>query len=147
MSMASGTIPTARFPRSGSVMTGLVEGRPLLPSGKSEVFFQILQVLQVLQMGGPFGRRWGDQADRDLYPLLDLGEDVGVLSQEGLGVLAALPDLIGFEQVPGAGLGNDPLLDRRVEQRALLRDPVPVLDAELGLAERCADLGLDDFDP
>ena len=49
-------------------------------------------------------------------------------------------------RVPGAGLLDEGLLDRRVEDRARLRDALAVDDVELGLAEGRGELVLHDLD-
>src|SRR5207249_11851935 len=66
---------------------------------------------------------------------LDRHRDIGMLAQEVPRVLAALADPLAAEGVPGAGLLDDALLGGDVDQLALLRDPRPVEDVELRLAE------------
>src|SRR5882757_642759 len=88
-----------------------------------------------------------DQPHRLLHPRGDLVAHIGVLGQEGLGVLPALPDLVAIQEVPGPGLHDDPPLGRGVEQRPFLRDAVAVLDVKLGLPEGGTDLGLYNLDP
>src|SRR5438093_1090434 len=59
-----------------------------------------------------------------------------MFAQEVAGVLAALADAIAAESVPGAGLLDDALLGRDVDQLSLLGDAGAVQDVELRLAER-----------
>ena len=78
---------------------------------------------------------------------LDLAGGLGVLGQVLLGVVAALaePQLaVGEER---ARLLDQVVLQREVEQAALVGDPGPVLDVELGLAEGRRDLVLDHLHP
>src|SRR5437773_10111715 len=83
----------------------------------------------------PFGR--ARPQPELLAPLgLDLRRDLGMLAQEIAGVLAALADAIAAECVPGAGLLDDALLGRDVDQLSLLGDAAAVQDVELRLAER-----------
>src|SRR5436190_11356149 len=70
------------------------------------------------------------------HPGLDLRRDLGMLAQEVARVLAALTDAIAAEGVPGAGLLDDALLGRDVDQLSLLGDAAAVQDVELRLAER-----------
>src|SRR5439155_506739 len=56
--------------------------------------------------------------------------------QEVARVLAALTDAVATEGVPGAGLLDDTLLGRDVDQLSLLGDAGAVQDVELRLAER-----------
>src|SRR6185312_1867901 len=88
------------------------------------------------------------RADAELLldALLDLGGDIGVVTQELAGVLLALPHLVAFVRVPGAGLADDPLLDAHVDERALAADADAVEDVELGLLERRRDLVLHHLD-
>src|SRR2546423_1823185 len=84
------------------------------------------------------GRQWrGGRLgpDRLVDPALDLLGHLGVLAKVSLHVVAPLTEslvLIGEER---AGLLDDPVFDPQVEDAALARDPVAVLDVELGLAE------------
>src|SRR5581483_2238624 len=71
--------------------------------------------------------------------------DVGVLLEERLRVLAALADPLLAVRVPRARLPDDVAVERDVDDRAHLRDPLAVGDVELGLAERRRDLVLDDL--
>src|SRR4029077_2730636 len=60
-------------------------------------------------------------------------------------VLAALADALAPEGVPGAGLLDDALLRRDVDELALFRDAGAVEDVELRLAKRRRDLVLHDL--
>ena len=66
---------------------------------------------------------------------LDLAGDLGVLGQELLGVVAALAETRLAVGEEGARLADDVVLDAEVQQLAFARDPLAVLDLELGLAE------------
>src|SRR5918996_4616169 len=77
---------------------------------------------------------------------LDLGRDVGILGEEGLGVLAPLAELVVAVDEPGPRFARDAVLDGDVEEAALLGNAAPVLDVELGLAEGGRDLVLDHLD-
>src|SRR5215831_5041343 len=79
--------------------------------------------------------------------LLDLVGQVGVVAQEGAGVLLALSQLVALVGVPGAGLAHDPLLDPEVDQAALPADPDSEKDIEFCAAERRSALVLNDLDP
>src|SRR5690348_13387564 len=79
--------------------------------------------------------------------LLDLVGQVGVVAQEGAGVLLALSQLVALVGVPGTGLAHDPLLDPEVDQAAFPADPDSEKDIEFRSAERRGALVLDDLDP
>ena len=79
--------------------------------------------------------------------LLELVGEVGVVLEEGAGVLLALAELVAVVGVPGAGLADEALLDAHVDQAALAGDALAVEDVELGLLERRAHLVLDDLAP
>src|SRR5215472_14851266 len=79
--------------------------------------------------------------------LLDLVGQVGVVAQEGAGVLLALSQLVALVGVPGAGLAHDPLLNPEVDQAALPADPDSEKDIEFCAAERRSALVLNDLDP
>src|SRR5215831_19622244 len=79
--------------------------------------------------------------------LLDLVGQIGVVVQEGTGVLLALPQLVDLVGVPGTGLAHDPLLDPEVDQATFPADPDPEQDVELGSPEWRRTLVLDDLDP
>src|SRR5213594_1462641 len=83
----------------------------------------------------PLGRARA-QPELLAHPGLDLRRDLGMLAQEVARVLAALADAIAAESVPGAGLLDDALLGRDVDQLSLLGDAGAVQDVELRLAER-----------
>src|SRR5690606_1843850 len=78
----------------------------------------------------------GAGVDADLLadPLGDLDHDLGVLPEEGLGVLPALAELLALVGVPGTRLLHEAQVDADVEQRALAADALAVHDVELGLA-------------
>ena len=78
--------------------------------------------------------------------LLDLVGEVGVVLEEGAGVLLALAELVALVGVPGAGLADEALLDAHVDEAALAGDALAVEDVELGLLERRGHLVLDDLD-
>src|SRR5207249_11477766 len=63
-----------------------------------------------------------------LNALQDLLDDVGMLLEEGRGVLAPLPETLVTEAEVRAGLGDDLPFERSVEHRALPRDPLAVDD-------------------
>src|SRR5262249_6854748 len=63
--------------------------------------------------------------------LLDLVGQVGVVAQEGAGVLLALPQLVALIGVPGAGFAHDSLLDPEIDQATFLADPDPEQDVAL----------------
>src|SRR2546427_3177585 len=83
----------------------------------------------------PLGRARA-QPELLAHPGLDLRRDLGVLAQEVARVLAPLADAVAAEGVPGAGLLDDALLGRDVDQLSLLGDAGAVQDVELRLAER-----------
>ena len=62
---------------------------------------------------GVLARRIGDlgrdQAGIGPDGLLDGRGDIGILLQEGLGVLTPLPDALAIIRVPGAGFLDDPV--------------------------------------
>src|SRR5256885_2164564 len=72
--------------------------------------------------------------------LVDRDHQLGVVEQELLGLLLALPELLALIRVPGAGLLHDPVVDADVDDRALAADALAVHDVELGLLERRRDL-------
>src|ERR1700744_5358172 len=79
--------------------------------------------------------------------LLDLVGHVGVLHQEGTGILLALAELLALVGEPGTRLADEALIHTHVDQRAFTADPLAVEDVELGLLERRGHLVLDDLDP
>src|SRR5947199_6399875 len=83
----------------------------------------------------PLGRARA-QPELLAHPGLDLRRDLGMLAQEVARVLTALADAVATEGVPGAGLLDDTLLGRDVDQLSLLGDAGAVQDVELRLAER-----------
>src|ERR1700676_3581615 len=99
---------------------------------------------------GADGFRDAVRRDRRFERFADLGRDlvgdVGVLLEERLRVLAALADALLAVGVPRARLADDVALERDVDDRAHLRDPLAVGDVEFGHAERWRDLVLDDLD-
>src|SRR5215470_4144116 len=107
---------------------------------------------QVPALGRPATGRWvrvqpRAHAELLLDLLLDLVGQVGVVAQEGAGVLLALSQLVALVGVPGAGLAHDPLLDPQVDQAAFPADPDPEQNVELGSPEWRRTLVLDDLDP
>src|SRR5581483_1918535 len=88
----------------------------------------------------------GDQAGVLTDRGLDLGGDIGIVLQEGLGVLAALPDALAVIGEPGARLLDHTGLDAEVDDLAILRDALAVHDVELDLLERRRELVLDHLD-
>src|SRR5690242_7511503 len=90
-------------------------------------------------------RRVGAQPELLPHLCFDGSRDLGVLAQEVARVLAALADALAPEGVPGAGLLEDALLRRDVDELALLRDTDAVEDVELRLAEGRRDLVLHDL--
>src|SRR5437764_10489727 len=77
---------------------------------------------------------------------LELLRGRGVLAQVRLDVSAALADPLVPVGQERPRLGDDVVRERRVEDAALGRYALAVLDVELGLAERGRDLVLDDLD-
>ena len=69
------------------------------------------------QRHGPKGRGEAPEAGR--HHLVQ----VGVVPQERPRVLLTLPELIALVGVPGAGLGDDPLLDPEIEDYPPVRSP------------------------
>src|SRR5205823_13934534 len=63
----------------------------------------------------------------------------------GLGVVAALAQALVAVREERAGLLDDVVLEAQVDQAALGRDALPILDVELGLAEWRRHLVLDDL--
>src|SRR4051812_41805282 len=78
----------------------------------------------------------GANAELLLDLLLDLVGHIGVLQQEGAGVLLALAQLLTLIGEPGAGLTDEALLDTHVDERAFPADALAVQDVKLGLFER-----------
>src|SRR3546814_320812 len=89
------------------------------------------------------------RVDADLLAdaLGDLDHDLGVLTQERLGVLPALAELLALVGVPSARLLHEAEVDTDVEERALAADALAVHDVELGLTERRGALVLHHLDP
>src|SRR5881398_2975571 len=73
---------------------------------------------------------------RPVAPLGRARAQPELLAHEVARVLAALTDAVATEGVPGAGLLDDALLGRDVDQLSLLGDAGAVQDVELRLAER-----------
>src|SRR2546422_473221 len=67
---------------------------------------------------------------------LQLRTDVRVLPEEQPRILAALADALLAEREPGAAFLDHALLEREVDQLALVRDALVVDDVEFRLAER-----------
>src|ERR1700722_18668505 len=78
---------------------------------------------------------------------LDLGGHVGVVTQEGLCVLAALADALAVIGEPRARLLDDARLDAEIDDLAELGDALAVHDVELDLLKRRRELVLDHLDP
>src|SRR5262245_45595541 len=74
-------------------------------------------------------------ADRTTDLVADLHHEVEVLGEEGLRVLAPLPELLALVGEPGARLLHDAEVDTGVEQRALAADALAVHDVTLRLFE------------
>src|SRR5260370_645336 len=89
-------------------------------------------------------RRAGDAEGAANLPL-DLAEEIGVLLDEELGVLAALTEAHVTVREPGPRLLDDLVLDADVDQLAGLGDTLAVADVKLRLAEGRGALVLDDF--
>src|SRR5690348_10878855 len=68
--------------------------------------------------------------------ILDLAGDLLVLLQEVPDVVLALADALALVAVPGAGLLDDAVGAREIDDLAFAGDALPVHDLELGLAER-----------
>src|SRR5204863_8959 len=66
---------------------------------------------------------------------LELVGEIRVLPQERLGVVASLAEAQIAVGVPGAALDHQLVIHPEVHQLAALRDPLAVVDIELGLAE------------
>src|SRR4051794_578961 len=77
--------------------------------------------------------------------LVDRLEDLGVVLQVLLDVLAPLAEPLAVVGEPGAALLDDPLLDGEIQQVAGFRDALAIHHVELRLAERRGDLVLDDL--
>src|SRR5919112_1469678 len=77
----------------------------------------------------------------------DLLQDVGVVLEKLLGVLATLTEALLIEIEPRPALAHDSQVDPDVEDAAFDRDPLVVHDVELGLPEGRRDLVLDDLHP
>src|SRR5215831_19054006 len=97
--------------------------------------------------GGRVGVQAGPYAELLLDLLLDLVGHIGVVVQEGAGVLLALSQLVALVGVPGAGLAHDTLLDPEVDQAAFPADPCPEQDVELCAPEWRRQLVLDHLYP
>src|ERR1035441_144168 len=76
---------------------------------------------------------------------VDAREHVLVLLQEATHILAALPDALALEAVPGAALVHDAVGHGQVQRIALARDAFAVQNVELGVAERRGHLVLHDL--
>src|SRR5262249_57460929 len=96
--------------------------------GCSRLFRRVL-VLALLAGENSLGDEAGILPDRGL----DLGGDVGVGPEEGLGVLAALADALAVVGEPGARLFDHARLDADIDQLAALRHAFAVHDIELDL--------------
>src|SRR5258708_30518404 len=77
--------------------------------------------------------------------LVDRPEDLRVVLEELLGVLAPLAQALATVGEPGAALLDDALVDGEVEEIAGLGDPFAVHHVELRLAEGRGDLVLHDL--
>src|SRR5919201_6815976 len=109
--------------------------------GCSQLFRGVF-VLALLAGENSLGDEAGILPDRGL----DLGGDVRVGLEEGLGVLAALADALAVIGEPGARLFDHARLDPEIDQLAALRHALAVHDVELDLLERRRELVLDDLD-
>src|SRR3546814_6457195 len=87
------------------------------------------------------------RVDADLLAdaLGDLDHDLGVLTQERLGVLPALAELLALVGVPGTRLLHEAEVDADVEERALAADALAVHDVERSeerrVGEECVSTG------
>src|SRR5439155_19734406 len=86
-------------------------------------------------------------ADGRVNLLLDRLRERGVLAQVRLPVVAALAEPLLTVREERAGLLDDVVLEPEVEDAALGRDALAVLDVELRLAERRRHLVLHDLHP
>src|ERR1700733_2096039 len=91
---------------------------------------------------------FGGGADAQLLPNLrvELGEDVGVVLEEGADVFAALADAVAVIAVPGAGFLDNVVQHGQIKHVPFAGDALAVEDVELGFAEGGGDLVLDDLD-
>ena len=80
-----------------------------------------------------------------LDALLNIVGEVGVVLEEGPGILLALAELITLIGVPGTGLLHDAAIDTEVDERPLARNALAVQDVELCLLERRRHLVLHDL--
>src|SRR5215212_6410791 len=96
---------------------------------------------------GRQGRRRGLRPERLVDLALDLGGDLGVLTQVALHVVTALAHPLVAVGEERARLLDDAVLDAEVEDAALAGDSLAVLDVKLGLAEGSGHLVLDDLHP
>ena len=76
------------------------------------------------------------------YLLLDLITDLGMIRQEGLGILPALADLISFIGKPCAALVDDIHRDREIQNISLPGDSLSEHDVEFRFLKRRSDLVL-----
>src|SRR5690606_5766053 len=75
-----------------------------------------------------------------------LAQQLRIVTQELLGVLATLPKALGIVGEPRAGLLDDASLDAEVDDLARLGNALAVHDVELDLLEGRSELVLDDLD-
>ena len=83
-----------------------------------------------------------DHANRSEHLILELNGQLRVFTQELLGLLAALTELITVVGVPSTGLLDDPFLHRHVEQAALAGDTFATrktrIAAGINLSSKCS---------
>src|SRR5574337_1304281 len=95
---------------------------------------------------GVRGRPRGLEPEGPAHLGFEIRQDLGIVLEILLGVLAPLPDALPFVRVPGTRLLDDAALGREIQDRALLGDAFAVDHVELRLAERRRELVLDDLD-
>src|SRR5687767_12434854 len=88
----------------------------------------------------------GDHAGVLANRRLNLQGDIGIGLEEGLGVLAALPNALAVVGEPGAGFLHHAGLDAEIDEFAGLRYALAVHDVELDLLERRRQLVLHHLD-
>src|SRR5262249_57678606 len=76
---------------------------------------------------------FGDEASVLPDRGFDLGGDIGIGLEEGLGVLAALPDALAVVGEPGAGLLDHACFNPEIDRLAALRPSFPSHPLHLAL--------------
>src|SRR5690242_10457925 len=87
-----------------------------------------------------------DQAQRLPHLGIEFRQDILVVLQELTGILASLANAFTLVAEPGAGLLENVVVHRQIEQIAFSGNPFAVQDVELRLAERRRYLVLDHLD-